>query len=292
MAYLTSVSHPKPRIIENFVVVWLDPQVDEFKDDYEKSITQLRRIVNSIKTYNDIDECLQFLRTIKDERIFVIVSGGLGRQIIDSLQTMRTVVTVYIFCYDEETHKKWAINYTKIKKVFTDIDPLCKMLKEDVRQFNSDLVSFSVISPPTVITEDSLNELDQSFMYSQLLKEILLEMTYDNNSKDELVKFCRIQYEKNPDELDIIKEFAKYYPKKTKYVIIVKNFISIKFFFFVVPINHRLSGGILVIHLFTQCLIEHYELKILKSSLKWDFSYEIYMNILKNSIQISIKNNL
>jgi hypothetical protein len=231
MAHLTSASHSKARIIENFVVVWLDPQVDEFKDDYEKSITQLRRIVNSIKTYNEIDKCLQFLRTIKDERIFVIVSGGLGRQIIEDLQIMRTVVTVYIFCYDKDTHKKWAINYTKIKEVFTEIDPLCKMLKEDVRQSNSDLISFSVITPATVITEESLNELDQSFMYSQLLKEILLEMTYDNNAKDELVKFCRIQYEKNPGELDVIKEFAKYYPKKTKYVIIVKNLISIEFFF-------------------------------------------------------------
>jgi hypothetical protein len=39
MTHLTSASHPKARIIENFFVVWLDPQVDEFKDDYEKSIT-------------------------------------------------------------------------------------------------------------------------------------------------------------------------------------------------------------------------------------------------------------
>ena len=72
------------------------------------------------------------------------------------------------------------------------------MLKEDVRQSNSDLVSFNILTSPTEITEESLNELDQSFMYSQLLKEILLEMKYDNNSKDELVKFCRVQYEKIP----------------------------------------------------------------------------------------------
>ena len=216
MATLTKVSQTKPRIIENFVVVWLDPQVDEFQEDYEQSITKLRRIVNSIKTYNDIDGCLKFLRTIKDERIFVIVSGGFGRQIINHLQSMQTVVTVYVFCFDEETHRKWTVNYKKVKEVFTNIDPLCKMLRDDVHQSNSDLVSFSVLTPSTVITEDSLNELDQSFMYSQLLKEILLEMTYDYNSKDELVKFCRIQYEKNPGELDVIKEFEKYYPKKTK----------------------------------------------------------------------------
>jgi len=219
MAHSIGVSRPKARIIENFVVVWLDPQVDEFKDDYEKSITHLRSIVNTIETFNDIDKCIKFLNTIKDERIFVIVSGGFGQQIIDELQKMRTIITVYIFCFDKDKHSKWAKNYTKIKEVFTDIKPLCEMLKKDVRQSNSDLISFSVITPPTTITENSLNELDKSFMYSQLLKEILLEMTYDNNTKDEFVKFCRLHYEKNESELNIIQEFEKYYPRKTKYVL-------------------------------------------------------------------------
>src|SRR5437870_682800 len=132
MAHLTDVSQPKARIIENFIVVWLDPQVDEFQDDYEKSIIHLRSIVNSIKTFNDT-------------------------------------------------------------------------------------------TPVTIITENSLNELDQSFMYSQLLKEILLEMTYDNNSKIELIEFCRLQYEKNQSELNIIKEFEKYYPKKNKVYYYNKN---------------------------------------------------------------------
>jgi hypothetical protein len=218
MASSTTTPLPKVRIIENFIVIWLDPQVNEFQNDYEKSITHLRSIVNSIETFNDKDKCIKYLYTIKDERIFLIVSGGFGKQIIDEIQNLRTVAAVYVFCYDKEKHSQWSKNYSKIKEVFTDIKPLCELLKKDVRQSNSDLVSFNIITSPTTITENSLNELHQTFMYSQLLKEIVLEIKYAVNVKDEFVQFCRIQYEKNQKELQTISEFEKFYPRQTKYI--------------------------------------------------------------------------
>ncbi len=76
-----------------------------------------------------MDKCIQFLYIIKDERIFVIVSGGVGQQIIDELQKMWTIVIVYIFYFDKDKHLKWAKTYTKIQDVFTDIKPLCEMFK-------------------------------------------------------------------------------------------------------------------------------------------------------------------
>jgi hypothetical protein len=50
------------------------------------------------------------------------------------------------------------------------------MIEKDVRQSNSDLILFNITTFPTTITENSLNELCKSFMYSQLLTEILLEI--------------------------------------------------------------------------------------------------------------------
>ena len=176
MAKSSETAHPKVRIIENFVVVWLDPAVEKFRTDYEKSIQELRRIVNWIKTISDSDECLKFLRQIKDERIFVIASGGLGQKIIDELQKMRTIVTVYIFCVEKEKHKKSAKNYTKIKDVFIEIQPLCAMLKEDVRQSNSDLISFDVISAPKDGTKNTL-WLFSYEIYMNRLKNFILIST-------------------------------------------------------------------------------------------------------------------
>ncbi|CAF1443373.1 unnamed protein product, partial [Rotaria sordida] len=41
-----------------------------------------------------------------------------------------------------------------------------------------DLTPFSIVSPTS---SPNFDTLDQSFMYTQLLKEIILEMKYDDN---------------------------------------------------------------------------------------------------------------
>jgi tetratricopeptide (TPR) repeat protein len=52
-------------------------------------------------------------------------------------------------------------------------------------------------------------------MYSQLLKEILLEMTYDDEAIGVLVDFCRENFAGNEKQLEIINEFARDYSKHT-----------------------------------------------------------------------------
>jgi hypothetical protein len=79
-------------------------------------------------------------------------------------------------------------------------------IKKDVRQSNTDLNSFNSITPPATITENSLNELHQPDMYSQLLKEPL-EIEYDENVKDEFVHLSHIQYGNNQKDLEIILSF-------------------------------------------------------------------------------------
>ena len=58
-----------------------------------------------------------------------------------------------------------------------------------------------------------MNELDQSFLYSYVLKEILLEMKHDDKFKEDLVQFCRVQYSGNVKKLKIIDEFEQNYDK-------------------------------------------------------------------------------
>ncbi|CAF3832818.1 unnamed protein product [Rotaria sp. Silwood1] len=50
-------------------------------------------------------------------------------------------------------------------------------------------------------------------MYSQLLKEILLEDEYDEQQKKTLVNFCQDHYAGNNSELKIIDEFEQKYPE-------------------------------------------------------------------------------
>jgi hypothetical protein len=61
------------------------------------------------------------------------------------------------------------------------------------------------------VSDQNIDQLDQSFMYTQILKEILLEIEYDEQSFKDLVSYCREQYANNPNELNFIKEFEETY---------------------------------------------------------------------------------
>ncbi|CAF0927796.1 unnamed protein product [Adineta steineri] len=71
-----------------------------------------------------------------------------------------------------------------------------------------DLIPISIIPMSPQLNIDTL---DQSFMYSQLVKEIILDIEYNTNAKKELVDFCRLHYAGNTRELEIINEFEKHY---------------------------------------------------------------------------------
>ncbi|CAF1691646.1 unnamed protein product, partial [Adineta ricciae] len=79
-------SRPMRRVLQNFRLLWLDANLDESKDDFNKSFRRLRRVVASIEKFKDAQECIDFLRAITNEKVFMIVSGSLGRQIIADIE--------------------------------------------------------------------------------------------------------------------------------------------------------------------------------------------------------------
>ncbi|CAF1534592.1 unnamed protein product, partial [Rotaria sp. Silwood1] len=114
------------RILQNFLLVWLDANFDESKDDYEKPMKHLQHIVATVAVFTDVDESIDFLTDIENEKVFMIVSGALAQHIIPIIQ--------------------------------------------------------------------ECPQIDSLFMYTQLLKEALLQIEDDDaKSIKELVEYCRLQ---------------------------------------------------------------------------------------------------
>ncbi|CAF4389268.1 unnamed protein product, partial [Rotaria sordida] len=78
MGRSTALPQPARRIIQNFLLVWLDANIDESKEDFQNSLKHLRQIVASITTFTDAQQCFDFLSGITKEKAFMIVSGSLG----------------------------------------------------------------------------------------------------------------------------------------------------------------------------------------------------------------------
>ncbi|CAF2616139.1 unnamed protein product [Rotaria sp. Silwood2] len=206
------------RFIENFIITWVDSKLrrrNRTDNDIQTSITVLRRIVNSIKIFDTCELFIDFIdNKVKEEKVFLIVSGSLGQQLVLNIEHDTKIDSIYVFCFKKSKHEQWDTKeqHHKMKGVFTDIQEICNQLKEDIKQCQQELTPIETLSSHTLKIS---NHLDASFMYSQLLKDIILSMEYDNTTreqaKEDFISFCQLYYAENNRELSVIEEFQQNY---------------------------------------------------------------------------------
>ena len=108
-AVTASVRSPYARMVQNFLLLWLDENIGEMdNDDCCNTITKLRQIVNSVNTFTNVDECISFINRIKEEKVLMISSGALGQTTVPVIHDKPQVNTIYIFCGNKARHQKWA----------------------------------------------------------------------------------------------------------------------------------------------------------------------------------------
>ncbi|CAF1240770.1 unnamed protein product [Rotaria sp. Silwood1] len=185
---------PKARI-QNFVLVWLDATIDEVHNqDSINTISKLREIVNIVNTFINADECVNFITDVKEEEIFMIFSDAFGQTIVPLIHEIRQISLIYIFCDQKTCDEQWTKQWPKVKGVFTDIKPIYEALKQAIQMYEQNTISMSFVPPTTGTTNQNLNELDKSFMYTHILKEILLTIDFERQHINEFISYCREQF--------------------------------------------------------------------------------------------------
>ncbi|CAF1178430.1 unnamed protein product [Rotaria sordida] len=109
MGRSAALPQPARRIIQNFLLVWLDANIDESKEDFQTSLKHLRRIVASITTFTDAQKCFDYLSGITKEKAFMIVSGSLGQKFVPEMEAMPQLESVYVTFWSVQYNKKRII---------------------------------------------------------------------------------------------------------------------------------------------------------------------------------------
>ncbi|CAF1095738.1 unnamed protein product [Adineta steineri] len=182
--------------MQNVLLIWLDGNINENNADCSNTIKQLKRVVSNINTFTDGEECVEFIQTITNNKVCMIVSGSLGKHIVPHVHDMSQVDTIFIFCNNQEWHKQWAKEWPKIKGVFTDVTSICEALKKAAQQCEQNATSISFVA-----SNKKLNQLDPTFMYSQILKEILLTINFEDKHFKAFITYCRDVYDDDENEL-------------------------------------------------------------------------------------------
>ncbi|CAF0948433.1 unnamed protein product [Adineta steineri] len=201
------VSHNK----EDIQLIWLDGDMSD-SDDYLLTQSMLTEVNSAVRFYSHFDRCLDLIKSIKDEQIFLIMSGTFAQRILLQSHHYRSLVAIFIFCSDDQHYKPLMQEYNKIIGIFTDQHDLLESIQEKMNLVEKQILTFSLF----VQKQKSLKDLSQesaSFLLHQMLNYVLRQMSQDKQSKKEMLDMCRDYYKNNKQELKKIEEFQNIYTR-------------------------------------------------------------------------------
>ncbi|CAF4852438.1 unnamed protein product [Rotaria sp. Silwood1] len=110
------------------------------------------------------------------------------------------IYAIYIFCFDKSKYEQWTTEkWPKVRGIFANIDSICDSLRQTARECDDDDMKIT-------------GQIEPSFMYSMLFKEIVLEIHFDLEKEiPGLAKYARQVYKDKPEQLPIIDEFVQQY---------------------------------------------------------------------------------
>jgi tetratricopeptide (TPR) repeat protein len=176
---------------QNFLLIWLATNIDQSITSCYGIRTQLRAVGIDFNIFNQPDECVDFLTEVGDRKVFWIVEGIIGQQIVPLIHDIPQLNAIYILCDNKPQHDGWASKFLKLKGVYMEITTICEAIQMEVKQYNQNAIPMSFITVGEANSIENLDQLEPSFMYTQIFKEILLEMEYNRQSLKDFTTYCR-----------------------------------------------------------------------------------------------------
>ena len=201
------------RIIQEFVLISLDINLDFSKghNAFSRSITDLSDAVSSIYTFMDINKCIDFLIDIEHQKVFMIVHGDVEGSIMSLLHQIPQLSAIFILSDDKSNYEQTMMkNWRKVEGIFTEITDISESIKRLLRLYDEDNTPFSCITAENAESAN-LDQLPPSFMYTQLIKEIILDLEYNEQSIKDFVTYFNQHHAYYDIDLKSVTAFAENY---------------------------------------------------------------------------------
>ncbi|CAF1422450.1 unnamed protein product [Adineta ricciae] len=197
------------RRAQNTVLIWLDNHIDEDSLEYENTVTRLQLVVNDVETFKSDNLCIEFLQGLENSKACMIIEGTLSQHVVSQVHDLTQVDSIFIFSDDQKRLKHWAEQWPKIKGICADIVLISKMIKQIAQQVEHNAMSMSFVS-----SDKRLDQLNPTFMYIQIIKEIILTIEFDSTYRRNYIEFCREIFTGNKAESSCVNEFERTYKKE------------------------------------------------------------------------------
>ncbi len=105
------------------------------------------------------------------KRWIVITSGSKGKELMDKIEQLPSVLAVIFFCNNKQFHENWAKNYPIVKGHFSDIDTL----KEKIKSIHKEYIEYIV----NLDNERQKQQLQQQFIDYELQLQLQTATTFE-----------------------------------------------------------------------------------------------------------------
>lgn len=204
-----------PHSVEDVTIIWFDQYMDESENPEDVEITKslLRKINDYVLFFSKPDPCLDYIKSVPKERIFLITSGYYAVEHLDKYHSLTQIDSVFVFCVYRDKYLPLKDKYSKIIDVFTEQQELMESLTTNVELLTKQAAIFGIFDgkerPTRYLTRESA-----SFLWFQLLTDVLKNITktdIKNAGIQEMLTYCKVYYRTNHFELNIIEEFRRTY---------------------------------------------------------------------------------
>jgi tetratricopeptide (TPR) repeat protein len=203
------------RMVQNVMLIWLDKNINNKKEDCCNTVTQLRHVGITVHTFTDTDQCIDFVTDSCNEKVVLIISGALCQNIVPLVHDIGQLHKIFIFGKNKIRYEQWAKQWSKIKDVFTEVTPIFEALNQVSQQCEENAISISFVAIDGNTFNKNLDRLDPMFMYSQILKEILLVIKFEQQHIDEFLKYCRDLFDDNERVVENVYQLKRTYHNRT-----------------------------------------------------------------------------
>ena len=197
---------------EHITLLWFDPSIGLGKNT-ETTMKRLREINDYVKFYADLDQCLVHIRSIHNEKIFLVISGLRASALLQHISTLHQIDSIFIFCMKKIKYEHLINEYPKIVGIYVDLNSLCVSIQEQVDLVEQQLETFSFFDQHQKSTKD-LSKQSAEFLWFQLFNYVILRLPRNQQAKKQMLEICRRYYHGNLNQLELIDEFdCNYQPE-------------------------------------------------------------------------------
>ncbi len=114
--YFSNINASSDDNLETFSLLWLDASVNITGDNLNAQ-QELRTIFNQLKPFENPNQCEQYIRVMSvEDRVVLIVSGQLGRDIVPRIHHLQQLLSIYVYCHNLESNEQWSRQFSKVMK--------------------------------------------------------------------------------------------------------------------------------------------------------------------------------